>query len=391
VSRNLAYSFAEHCKLPSFADVPMKMHDVYHSCSGEYLRGSQYFPAMILSARPWLPMQLDTYNCGMGIIAAVATILRDVIGRNNQHHERYCNYFARYKLFIFEEEGEGADDKPEFFIDFPNTLHNNNLTGPLKKNNYLAELREEFFVFFDRLAKLYCTTNEERSSARPAELLSSDVAGYERTQALLKWPNNDNKRRDKAEKDSAASSLLKLLGTSGEADDEHGNNEADSSSASGESWDSDDSSDSSDDPNLVKEPRVPEEVKKGDDTDSLIGVEGPSGEADEVPEEVEKGDDTDTLIGVEGTQIESNEVTEPDNGGEKNGDFVTQDKESHHVEPDEESQVSSEPNGVENHRTNEKGHKRTLNGDLTASETGQDPYQQKKQKRGSSVVRDTIG
>ena len=91
---------------------------------------------------------------------------------------------------------------------------------------------------------------------------------------MLKWPNNDYKRRDKAEKDSAASSLLKLLGTSGEADDEHGNNEADSSSASGESWDNDDSSDSSDNPNLVKEPRVPEEVEKGDDTDSLIGVRG---------------------------------------------------------------------------------------------------------------------
>jgi hypothetical protein len=150
-------------------------------------------------------------------------------------------------------------------------------------------------------------------------------------------------------------SLLKLLGTSGEADDEHGNNEVDSSSASGESWENDDLSDSSDDPNLVKEPRVPEEVEKGDDTDSLIGVEG--------------------------THIESNEVAEPDNGGEKNGDFVTQDEESHHVEQDKESQVSSEPNGVENHRTNEKGHKRTLNGDLTASETGQDPYQQKKQKK----------
>jgi hypothetical protein len=189
---NLAYSFAEHCKLPSFADVPMKMHDVYHSCSGEYLRGSQYFPAMRLSGRPWLPMQLDTYNCGMGIIAAVATILRDVIGRNNQHHERYCNSFARYKLFIFVgEEGKGADDKPEFFIDFPNTLHNNSLTSPLKENNYLAELRVEFFVFFDQLAKLYCTTNnEERSSAGPAELLSSNVAGYERTQALLKQTQN---------------------------------------------------------------------------------------------------------------------------------------------------------------------------------------------------------
>jgi hypothetical protein len=78
---NLAYSFAEHCKLPSFADVPMKMHDVYHSCLGEYLRGSQYFPAMSLSARPWLPMQLYTYNCGVGIIAAVATILCDIIGK----------------------------------------------------------------------------------------------------------------------------------------------------------------------------------------------------------------------------------------------------------------------------------------------------------------------
>jgi hypothetical protein len=80
---NLAYSFAEHCKLPSFADVPMKMHDVYHSCSGEYLRGSQYFPSMSLSARPWLPMQLDTYNCGVGITARLpqffATLLEEII------------------------------------------------------------------------------------------------------------------------------------------------------------------------------------------------------------------------------------------------------------------------------------------------------------------------
>jgi hypothetical protein len=335
----------------------------------------------------------------MGIIAAVATILRDVIGRNNQHHERYCNSFARYKLFIFGDKGEGADDKPEIFIDFPNTLHNNSLTGPLKENNYLAELREEFFVFFDQLAKLYCTTNEEWSSAGPAELLSSNVAGYERTQALLKWPKNDYMQRDKAEKDSAASSRLKLLGTSGEADDEHGNNEADSSSASGESWDNDDLSEESDDPNIFNEPEVPEEVEKGDNTDSLIGFEGTSGEADdehgnneadsssasgetwdnadlseesdnpnlvkepEVPEEVEKGDDTDSLIGVEGTQIESNEVTEPDNSAEKKGDFLTQDDESPHVAQVDESQVSSEPNGVENPSTNncEKGHKRTLN------------------------------
>jgi hypothetical protein len=103
----------------------------------------------------------------------------------------------------------------------------------------------------------------------------------------------------------------------------------------------------------------------------------------EVPDEVEKGDSTDSLIGVEGTQSERNEVTEADNSGEKKGDFVTQDKKSPHVAQEEQSQVSSEPNGVENTRTNncQKSHKRTLNEYFTASETGQDPYQQKKKKR----------
>jgi hypothetical protein len=92
---NQAFSFAEHCKLPLCADVPMKMRDVNHSCFGEYLRGSQYFPRIRLSVRSWMTMQIDTYNCGVGTIATVATILRDVVGRNSQHHERFCNSFAR--------------------------------------------------------------------------------------------------------------------------------------------------------------------------------------------------------------------------------------------------------------------------------------------------------
>ena len=144
---NLAYSFSEHCKLPSFEDVPMKMHHVYQSYSEKWLRGSQYFPAMRLNGRRWLPKQIDGHNCGIGVLAAVATILRDVIGKNNEHHERFCESFARYNLFIDVTEGEAADDKPEFFIEFPKNLHNNTLTGPSKKRFYLRNLREEFFVF----------------------------------------------------------------------------------------------------------------------------------------------------------------------------------------------------------------------------------------------------
>ena len=77
---NLAYSFSKHCKLPSFEDFPMKMRDVYHSYSEEYLRGSQYFPATRLRGRRWLPKQIDTYSCGMGVLRQlpqfVATLLK---------------------------------------------------------------------------------------------------------------------------------------------------------------------------------------------------------------------------------------------------------------------------------------------------------------------------
>ena len=111
----------------------MKMHNVYHLYLEKYLRESQYFPAMRLHGRLWLPKQIDGHNCGIGVLAAVATILCDVVGKNNEHHERYCESFARYNLFIDETEGEATDDKPEFFIESPKKLHNNTLTGPSKK------------------------------------------------------------------------------------------------------------------------------------------------------------------------------------------------------------------------------------------------------------------
>ena len=80
---NLAYSFLQHCKLPSFEDVPIKMLEVFHSSSKHNLMGSRYFPAMRLAGQRWLPKQIDTYNCGVGVLVAVATILRDVVGKNN--------------------------------------------------------------------------------------------------------------------------------------------------------------------------------------------------------------------------------------------------------------------------------------------------------------------
>ena len=263
---NLAYSFSQHCKLPSFENVPMKMLDVFHSCSPHYLRGSRYFPAMRLAGQRWLPKQIDTYNCAFGVLAAVATILRDVVGKNNEHDERYCKTFARYNVFIDEIEGVEADDKPEFFIEFPRTIHNNKLTGPSGKDCYLANLREEFFVFFDRLAELYWVTIPKRGSVRPTEAMHSEQTGYEKTKALLRWPGNDFQNHEEAEKDRAASTLLELLGTHSEETNE------DPSTDSSDSEDEESSDKEDVDQKPVEKNQVPE-VGNGAQMDFLIGLE----------------------------------------------------------------------------------------------------------------------
>lgn len=263
---NLAYSFSQHCKLPSFKDVPMKMLEVFHSSSKHYLRGTRYFPAMRITGRRWLPKQIDTHNCAFGVLAAVASILRDVVGKNNEHDERYCKTFARYNIFIDEIEGVEADDKPEFFIDFPRTLHNNKLTGNSGKDCYLANLREEFFVLFDRLAELYWITIPRRVSVRPTEEMHTNQTGYEKTKALLRWPHNDFQHQEEGEKDRAASTLLELLGTHSEETNE------DQSTDSSDSEDEESSNKEYVDQKRIEKNEVPE-VGNGSEMDFLIDLE----------------------------------------------------------------------------------------------------------------------
>ncbi len=61
----------------------------------------------------------------------------------------------------------------------------------------MAVLHKKFFVFFYQLAELYCITIAEQCSAGHALLPLSNLAGFETTKALLRWPTNDCKHRDK--------------------------------------------------------------------------------------------------------------------------------------------------------------------------------------------------
>ena len=224
------------------------------------------FSTMRITGRRWLPKQIDTHNCAFGVLAAVATILRDVVGKNNEHDERYCKTFARYNIFIDEIEGVEADDKPEFFIDFPRTLHNNKLTGNSGKDCYLANLREEFFVLFDRLAELYWITIPRRVSVRPTEEMHTNQTGYEKTKAFLRWPHNDFQHQEEGEKDRAASTLLELLGTHSEETNE------DQSTDSSDSEDEESSNKEYVDQKRIEKNEVPE-VGNGSEMDFLIDLE----------------------------------------------------------------------------------------------------------------------
>jgi hypothetical protein len=110
------------------------------SFQGDIL-GTKDFPALRLPERNLLPKQEDGYNCGMGIVASIAIILRNV-----------CNEKVDQMLFIEQiprtTGGSSFFDK-RFFESIP-TKENELILA-----DYLTMLRSEWFVVFDRMAALH--------------------------------------------------------------------------------------------------------------------------------------------------------------------------------------------------------------------------------------------
>ena len=100
-----------------------------------------------------LPQQLPTdgWNCGFGVIAAIAIISRDVIGCTHSARSQYDMYFQASAL-----DKDSCPGYPwECKVDLPNCF-----LQPLPlperfvwtKGDYLSELRMQWFDVIDTLA-----------------------------------------------------------------------------------------------------------------------------------------------------------------------------------------------------------------------------------------------
>jgi hypothetical protein len=66
------------------------------------LLGTKAFPLLRLNVKDILPQQTpeDDYNCGIGIVAAVEIILRDLIGVNQDDDFKFVTIFSKKTLIV---------------------------------------------------------------------------------------------------------------------------------------------------------------------------------------------------------------------------------------------------------------------------------------------------
>lgn len=77
---SLAYSYSHHNALEKPSKNGMQWIEAFVSASESMLKGTELFPSVRLSKDDELPKQIDGFNCGFALIAAIAIIMRDVIG-----------------------------------------------------------------------------------------------------------------------------------------------------------------------------------------------------------------------------------------------------------------------------------------------------------------------
>jgi hypothetical protein len=129
---------------------------------GKNLQGNlldtKAFSSLRLNMEDVLPQQTieDDYNCGIGVVAAVGNMLRDVIGVNQDDNFNFVTIFSMKTLIVsfYKKTKEYICLFPEDTFQRLPPPHEMSVFG----KTYLALLREQWFILFDRLALLYNKT-----------------------------------------------------------------------------------------------------------------------------------------------------------------------------------------------------------------------------------------
>jgi hypothetical protein len=122
------------------------------------LLGTKAFPSLRLTVVDVLPKQTseDEYNCGIGAVAAIGIMLRDVIGINQDDNIKFATIFSQKALIVSfcKTTGEYVCSFPEDTFQRLPPPHEMSVFG----KTYLALLKEQWIILFDRLACLYHDT-----------------------------------------------------------------------------------------------------------------------------------------------------------------------------------------------------------------------------------------
>ncbi|KAI2503366.1 hypothetical protein MHU86_11086 [Fragilaria crotonensis] len=120
------------------------------------MKGTNTFPALRVLDNDVLPLQEDGHNCGIGVIAAIAIILRDIIGTYDiSVAGAYNQMFRRNRMEI----QMSTDVKPEeHTCCFPQGTFTKLFKRVNFASSYLHGMKAEWFWLFDCIAEFQHVT-----------------------------------------------------------------------------------------------------------------------------------------------------------------------------------------------------------------------------------------
>ena len=189
---NLAYSYQDQQRTLDMApstESDMKWLTPFGQNFNGCIRGTKKFPSLRVLDKDVLPLQKDGHSCGIGEGAAVAIILRDIVGAlvGNDHEvvcaNRYNEMFSRETMVLDTREHEGS---LEHVCYFPKGSFRPLPTSD--SSDFLHCVKAEWFVVFDRLAELQFVTIPKRRN--PDYVVNEHYLNLKALLENFPWPRS---------------------------------------------------------------------------------------------------------------------------------------------------------------------------------------------------------
>jgi hypothetical protein len=183
--------------------------------------GTEKFPELKVLEDGVLPKEKDEYNCGIGLVAAIGIILRDLLGRSTVSEiTRYNKVFDHSSMHVEKSSTEVVEESPEEYVCcFPRgTFQSLPTTSELGFRTYLHPLKAQWFTLFDCYADLqYDILLKRRDNNYVVDPVYVSLKGQLEDYAWPKHPPGAGDEKEGAASEQGADQVASL-GADGGAD-----------------------------------------------------------------------------------------------------------------------------------------------------------------------------